>query len=214
MKRESSKMVLYEVTSGIKKAHESSKKGLLGRLPIAKIVISIVVSGVVIWIFTRPKPLENTFGLPPAGADEVTVGDTGAEDRDLPPETFDPDSRADKVKTPVKKAVQPRKRPTVRPADLMPAAPKDHVIVIATCLETGELGPLRDHFAKNGFATELRQTGDYYLLVTKDKYKSPKKDGSKLDATNKRIRQIGEKYKPPTGYKGFSFNSTYGMKLR
>jgi hypothetical protein len=93
----------------------------------------------------------------------------------------------------------------------------NHVIVIATYKQSEDLVPVKEYFDKNGIRTDIEERGAYYFLVTKDKFQSPKKEGTDGYSALRRIKAIGAEYKAPTGYETFApnlFQDVYGMKIR
>jgi len=93
----------------------------------------------------------------------------------------------------------------------------DHVIVIATYKQSEDLVPVKEYFGQNGIETNIQERGDYYFLVTKDKFQSPRRTGTDGYAALQRIRQVGADYKAPQGYESFApnlFQDAYGMKIR
>jgi hypothetical protein len=93
----------------------------------------------------------------------------------------------------------------------------NHVIVIATYKQPDDLIPVKQYFDKNSIETEIQERGNYYFLVTKDKFQSPKSDRSDGYFALRRIKQVGANYKAPTGYETFApnlFQDAYGMKIR
>ena len=106
--------------------------------------------------------------------------------------------------------------PVVAPKELLRPA-GDHVIVIATYKQSEDLVPVKEYFNQNGIGTDIQERGDYYFLVTKDKFQSPRRTGTDGYAALQRIRQVGADYKAPQGYESFApnlFQDAYGMKLR
>lgn len=93
----------------------------------------------------------------------------------------------------------------------------DHVIVIATYKQSEDLIPVKEYFNRNGIETDIQERGDYYFLVTKDKFQSPRRSGTDGYTALQRIRQVGADYKAPQGYESFApnlFQDAYGMKIR
>jgi len=93
----------------------------------------------------------------------------------------------------------------------------DHVIVIATYKRGEDLVPVKEYFDKNGIETEIQEKGYYYFLVTKNKFQSPRRDGTDGYYALERIKQVGANYEAPQGYESFApnlFQDAYGMKIR
>ncbi|MBN1456240.1 MAG: hypothetical protein JW912_00125 [Sedimentisphaerales bacterium] len=92
----------------------------------------------------------------------------------------------------------------------------DHVIVIMTYRLRKDLEPVKDYFADNGIATNIEKQGDYYCLLTAERFKSPKQRGSDGFYALEKIKKIGANYKAPSGYETFGaepFQDAYGMKI-
>ena len=93
----------------------------------------------------------------------------------------------------------------------------DHVIVIATYKQGRDLVPVKEYFDQSGIKTEIQERGDYYFLVTKNKFRSPKRTGTDGYTALQRIKQVGVDYEAPPGYESFApnlFQDAYGMKIR
>jgi len=89
-------------------------------------------------------------------------------------------------------------------------------IVIQTYQVRAQLEPVKQYFAYFGIETEIKKIGDWYYLVTKEKYENPKKPGSDGYLAKQKIIQLGAKYKAPPGYESFGqkpFHDAYGMKF-
>ena len=93
----------------------------------------------------------------------------------------------------------------------------DHVIVIATYKQGADLVPVKKFFDENGIKTEIQERGDYFFLVTKDKFQSPRRAGTNGYYALERIKRAGANYESPQGYESFApnlFQDAYGMKIR
>ena len=100
--------------------------------------------------------------------------------------------------------------------EVMPRLAGDHVIVIMTYRLRRDLEPVKDYFAGNGIATNIEKQGDYYYLLTAEKFKSPKQRDSDGFYALEKIKRIGADYKAPSGYETFGaepFQDAYGMKI-
>jgi len=89
-------------------------------------------------------------------------------------------------------------------------------IVIQTYPLRAHLEPVRQYFAKNGIATEIKKIGDRYFLVTGEKYQNPERPGTNGYLAKQRIIELGAKYKAPHGRETFGsrpFHDAYGMKF-
>lgn len=93
----------------------------------------------------------------------------------------------------------------------------NHVIVIMTYGENRDLEPVKEFFAENGIKTVIENRGEYYFLLTKDYYQSPKREDSDGYRALQKIKRIGASYQAPVGYETFGsvpFQDAYGMKIR
>jgi hypothetical protein len=100
--------------------------------------------------------------------------------------------------------------------EVVPHLTGDHVIVIMTYRLRKDLEPVKDYFASKGIATNIEKQGDYYYLLTTEKFKSPKRRGSDGFNALEKIKEIGADYKAPSGYETFGvepFQDAYGMKI-
>jgi len=98
-----------------------------------------------------------------------------------------------------------------------PSPAGDHVIVIATYKQSEDLVPVKEYFDKNGIETQIQEKGYYCFLVTKNKFQSPRRDGTNGYYALERIKQVGANYEAPQGYESFApnlFQDAYGMKIR
>jgi hypothetical protein len=89
-------------------------------------------------------------------------------------------------------------------------------IVIQTYQLRLHLEPVRQYFAEFGIETEIKKIGDWYYLVTKNKYENPEKPGTDGYITKQKIIEWGAKYKAPPGYETFGakpFHDAYGMRF-
>ena len=93
---------------------------------------------------------------------------------------------------------------------------RNHEIVIATYEDSKQLEPVREHFRNNQIAAEIKKSGRYHILVTVDKYFSPRLEQGKaeLASAKEKIKTVGDSYKPPKGYKGFSFDNVWEKRVR
>jgi hypothetical protein len=89
-------------------------------------------------------------------------------------------------------------------------------IVIQTFQVRSHLEPVGQYFAQVGIETEIRKIGDWFYLVTKNKYQNPQNPGTDGYLIRQRIIQLGANYKAPQGYEPFMpnlFKDAYGMKF-
>ncbi|MFZ0034673.1 MAG: hypothetical protein WAK60_06775 [Sedimentisphaerales bacterium] len=98
-----------------------------------------------------------------------------------------------------------------------PVKPKgDNRIVIQSYQLRADLEPVKQYFAGFGIETEIIKVGDWYYLVTRDKYENPAKPGTDGYITKQKIIELGAKYKAPQGYEAFGpkpFSDAYGKKF-
>ena len=108
------------------------------------------------------------------------------------------------------------------PDQKIPVAPESTQgsnIVIQALRSRNDLEPVKDYFAAQGVATEIKTVGTWYYLVTVNKYESLKETGSQGDNMLKRIIELGAGYKSPQGFESFRvkgktpFQDAYGMKF-
>jgi len=89
-------------------------------------------------------------------------------------------------------------------------------IVIQTFKVRAQLEPVRDYFASAGLATEIKSQGDWYYLVTRDKYENPDNPTTEGYRVKQKVIQLGTEYKAPPGYETFGpkpFHDCYGMRF-
>jgi hypothetical protein len=98
-----------------------------------------------------------------------------------------------------------------------PVKPKgDNRIVIQSYQLRADLEPVKQYFAGFGIETEIIKIGDWYYLVTRDKYENPAKPGTDGYIVKQKIIELGAKYKAPQGYEAFGskpFSDAYGKKF-
>ncbi len=93
---------------------------------------------------------------------------------------------------------------------------RNNRIVIQTYPIRAHLEPAKLYFAECGIETEIRKIGDWYYLVTKNKYNNPEKQGTNGYFARQKIVELGAKYQAPQGYETFGtkpFHDAYGMKF-
>ncbi len=89
-------------------------------------------------------------------------------------------------------------------------------IVIQTYQLRADLEPVKQYFAQFGIETEIKKIGNWYYLVTRNKYENPEKPGTNGYFAKQKIIQWGAKYKAPPGYESFGtkpFHDAFGMKF-
>jgi hypothetical protein len=92
----------------------------------------------------------------------------------------------------------------------------DNRIVIQSYQLKDDLEPVKQYFAQSGIETEIKKIGDWYYLVTRDKYENPGKPGTNGYIMKQKIIELGAKYKAPAGYEAFGnkpFSDAYGKKF-
>ncbi len=93
----------------------------------------------------------------------------------------------------------------------------DHTIVIMTYSRRADLEPAKDFFEEKGIETRIEKRGDYFFLLTADRFMSPKRSGTDGYYALRKIKQIGAEYKAPPDFETFGerpFQDAYGMKIR
>jgi len=93
----------------------------------------------------------------------------------------------------------------------------DHRIVIQQYQVYSDLVPVLRHFSEYGIDTEIEQRGDWYFLVTLDRFENPEKPGTDGYAVKQKIVEIGASYRAPRGYETFApslFSDAYGERVR
>jgi hypothetical protein len=89
-------------------------------------------------------------------------------------------------------------------------------IVIQTWRVRAQLEPVKEYFARCGIETEIISEGDWYYLVTREKYDNPGKPGTDGYAVRQKIIELGAKYEPPPGSASFGpkpFHDAYGKRF-
>lgn len=122
------------------------------------------------------------------------------------------------IETPVPETKEPvtAKRPAgieKKPVQVVPVG--NNVIVIQAYFQRKDLVPVKEYFEKNGIETEILENR-YFRLVTKQRYQGFG-SGSDGETGLNKIKEIGVKYKAPSGYESFRpnlFQDAYGEKVR
>jgi hypothetical protein len=89
-------------------------------------------------------------------------------------------------------------------------------IVLKIFQVRSHLEPAKEFFDKMGVATEIIQKGNWYYLVTKNKYDNPGKAGTDGYLAKQKIIELGAGYKAPVGFETFGpkpFSDAFGMKF-
>lgn len=123
---------------------------------------------------------------------------------------------AESIETPIPKKIEPvitEKPVKIEKKTVVPVG--NNIIVIQAYFQSKDLEPVKEHFDKNGIETEILENS-YFRLVTKQRFHGFG-SGSDGEAGLKKIREIGAKYKAPSGYESFRanlFQDAYGEKVR
>jgi len=115
-----------------------------------------------------------------------------------------PDTAEDKVAAAIAERIE------------QPEPKGDNRIVIQTYQLRPHLVPVQQYFARFGIETEIRKIGDWYYLVTQNRYENPERPGTDGFAAKQKIIELGAKYKAPLGYETFGdkpFYDAYGMRF-
>ena len=105
---------------------------------------------------------------------------------------------------------------TKKPAAAAQKPKGNNRIVIQTYQLRTDLEPVKQYFAQFGIETDIKKIGDWYYLVTKDKYENPEKLGTDGYFAKQKIIELGAKYKAPQGYETFGskpFHDAYGQRF-
>lgn len=105
---------------------------------------------------------------------------------------------------------------TKKPAAAVEKPKGNNRIVIQTYQLRTHLEPVKQYFAQFGIETEIKKIGDWYYLVTKDKYENPEKSGTDGYFAKQKIIELGAEYKAPQGYETFGskpFYDAYGQRF-
>ena len=89
-------------------------------------------------------------------------------------------------------------------------------IVLKMYQVRSHLEPAKQYFDKMGVATEIIEKGNWYYLVTKNKYDNPDKAGTDGYLAKQKIIELGAGYKAPVGFETFGpnpFSDAYGKRF-
>jgi hypothetical protein len=89
-------------------------------------------------------------------------------------------------------------------------------IVLKIYQVRSHLEPAKEYFDKMGVATEIIEKGNWYYLVTKNKYDNPERAGTDGYLAKQKIIELGAGYKAPVGFETFGpkpFSDAFGMKF-
>jgi hypothetical protein len=113
---------------------------------------------------------------------------------------------------------QPTAQDTPAPAVVtnQPASTGRNRIVLKIYQVRSHLEPAKEYFDKMGVATEIIEKGNWYYLVTKNKYDNPDKAGTDGYLAKQKIIELGAGYKAPVGFETFGpkpFSDAFGMRF-
>ncbi len=120
------------------------------------------------------------------------------------------------VEVPEKAEFVKRVSPVVQKPAAADAEGYNNRIVIQTWQVRAQLEPVKEYFAGCGIKTEIINEGDWYYLVTREKYENPGKLGTNGYDAKQKIIELGAKYKPPPGSASFGpkpFHDAYGKRF-
>jgi hypothetical protein len=89
-------------------------------------------------------------------------------------------------------------------------------IVLKIYQVRSHLEPAKEFFDKMGVTTEIIEKGNWYYLVTKNKYDNPEKAGTDGYLAKQKIIELGAGYKAPVGFETFGpkpFSDAFGMRF-
>jgi hypothetical protein len=118
--------------------------------------------------------------------------------------------------TTTEKRLSPKEPLASDKSDVPTGTGTDNRIVIQTFQVRSHLEPVGQYFAQFGIETEIRKIGEWYYLLTKNKYQNPQSPGTDGYLMKQKIIQLGANYKAPPGYETFApnlFKDAYGMKV-
>jgi hypothetical protein len=106
--------------------------------------------------------------------------------------------------------------PVADAAANQPASTGKNRIVLKIYQVRSHLEPAKEFFDKMGVATEIIQKGNWYYLVTKNKYDKPDRPGTDGYLARQKIIELGAGYKAPVGFETFGpkpFSDAFGMRF-
>jgi hypothetical protein len=118
----------------------------------------------------------------------------------------------------VPKEAEPVKKvsPVVQKPAVADAKGGNNRVVIQTWRVKEQLEPVKEYFTKCGIETEIINEGDWYYLVTKEKYENPDKSGTYGYVVKQKIIEFGANYQPLAGSPSFGpqpFHDAYGKRF-
>jgi hypothetical protein len=93
----------------------------------------------------------------------------------------------------------------------------NNVIVVVEYNSLPDLAPVQVHFAEYGIDLVIVPENGRYFLQTKQLYDNPSRPGTDGYQALQKIKEVGKKYKAPTGYETFAsklFQDAYGKKVK
>jgi len=167
------------------------------RFSMPKAVTVVVVIALLVWFSGLFRSPENS---PQPSGSRV---ETGLEGKEAANRTISESQPNNEFKAPT------------RPENEVTGPPKDHIIVIASHKgDVQQLKPVGEYFAENGIANEIRQSGQYYTLVTSERFSASKYSSSRLNEVKNEIINIGADYKAPKGFLSFTFKTVYDKRIK
>ena len=118
--------------------------------------------------------------------------------------------------TPAVKQPTAQDTPAAAVAASQPVSTGKNRIVLKIYQVRSHLEPAKEYFDKMGIATEIIEKGNWYYLVTKNKYDNPEKAGTDGYLAKQKIVEIGAGYKAPVGFESFGpkpFSDAFGMRF-
>lgn len=171
----------------------------------AAITVGLVILLLILVAFRlgqRSSKTDTDLAISEAGAGQKSTGNMDSASIDVRPSAVTGSQEPAKV---------------VRDAKMVVPIPTgDHIIVLVQYDRRADLVPVRKHFADFGIETEIIQEGQWYFLVTKNRYENPKKPGTDGYKARQEIIKAGAKYKAPETYEPFApnfFSDAYGRKV-
>ena len=178
-----------------------------GRIEISlpyQIAIAIALAVILLLLITYRL---GQYTSPHAKASDATLDNTAGKKSQV---------SSNSVTTISQTAQQPKLTATQSPQPLPAEQTGNNRIVIQTYKLRSHLEPVKQYFAQFGIETEIIQVGEWYYLVTKNKYDNPQKPGTSGFYARQKIIELGANYKAPPGFEPFGdkpFSDAFGMKF-
>ena len=197
----------------IRETHSALKtlwKGLLEDISWlwwAAITAGLIILLALVFILGMEYQQGTSTDLPKGQSEpvEINVANAARTVKTVPPANV---RQTEPVKPPVAKKLPPAE--TI-------ATKGTNAIVIVAYTKKDDLKHVQEYFKKNGIDTEVIQRGSYYLLVTKEWFDNPDREGTDGYRMKESIKKIGAAYKAPEGFERFGttpFQDVYGMKMK